>query len=208
MVGKCDDQSEWSDLKMKLSLARYQSMLTVQYCFLIVDLLINTFSELLRFESVILLVIFVWVPIKIPQTDNLFPFIRIQDVCLVFSLIIVFLSFFSTYVFQVKEMVSQSFRRSWTFLSHHLDQVNCHQYCHRTPAFSCPVEYFIHNIWQDYLIHTFKRNPPPNKFRLNLYVKAGLIGLLVAQFRLPILVAIAYLCLSIAYHVSSLNTRW
>ena len=45
--------------KMKLSLARYQSMLTVQYCFLIVDLLINTFSELLRFESVILLVIFV-----------------------------------------------------------------------------------------------------------------------------------------------------
>lgn len=105
---------------MKLSLARYQSMLTVQYCFLIVDLLINTFSELLRFESVILLVIFV-----------------IQDVCLVFSLIIVFLSFFSTYVFQ-----------------------------------------------------------------------AGLIGLLVAQFRLPILVAIAYLCLSIAYHVSSLNTRW
>ena len=43
---------------------------------------------------------------------------------------------------------------------------------------------------------------------LNLDVKAGLIGLLVGQFRLPILVAIAYLCLSIAYHVSSLNTRW
>ena len=39
-------------------------------------------------------------------------------------------------------------------------------------------------------------------------LQAGLIGLLVAQFRLPILVAIAYLCLSIAYHVSSLNTRW
>ena len=44
---------------MKLSLARYQSMLTVQYCFLFVDLLINTFSELLRFESVILLIVFV-----------------------------------------------------------------------------------------------------------------------------------------------------
>ena len=44
---------------MKLSLARYRSMLTVQYTFLLVDLLINTFAELFRFESVILLVIFV-----------------------------------------------------------------------------------------------------------------------------------------------------
>ena len=34
-------------------------MLMVQYTFLIIDLLINTFSELFRFESVILLVIFV-----------------------------------------------------------------------------------------------------------------------------------------------------
>lgn len=58
-------------------------MLFVQNAFLVADLLINTFCEYLRFESVILLVIFV-----------------IQDVCLVFSLIIVFLSFFSTYVFQ------------------------------------------------------------------------------------------------------------
>ena len=46
---------------MKLSLARYRSMLMVQYTFLIIDLLINTFSELFRFESVILLVIFVLV---------------------------------------------------------------------------------------------------------------------------------------------------
>ena len=102
------DRSKWSNLKMKLSLARYQSMLTVQYCFLIVDLLINTFSELLRFESVILLVIFVWVPVK-PKTKLLTLIVtslfRIQDVCLVFSLIIVFLSFFSTYVFQVIEPV-------------------------------------------------------------------------------------------------------
>ena len=44
---------------MKLSLTRYRSMLMVQYIFLIIDLLINTFSELFRFESVILLVIFV-----------------------------------------------------------------------------------------------------------------------------------------------------
>ena len=62
---------------------------------------------------------------------------RIQDVCLVFSLIIVFLSFFSTYVFQ-----------------------------------------------------------------------AGLVGLLVAQYKVPIMVSITYLGLSVAYHVSSLNTRW
>ena len=68
---------------MKLSLSRYRSVLLVQISLLIVDLLINTFCEYLRFESVILLVIFV-----------------IQDVCLVFSLIIVFLSFFSTYIFQ------------------------------------------------------------------------------------------------------------
>ena len=48
------------DADMKLSLARYRSMLLVQYTFLIIDLLINTFSELFRFESVILLVIFVY----------------------------------------------------------------------------------------------------------------------------------------------------
>jgi hypothetical protein len=105
---------------MKLSLSRYRSMLFVQYAFLLTDLLINTFCEYLRFESVILLVIFV-----------------IQDVCLVFSLIIVFLSFFSTYVFQ-----------------------------------------------------------------------AGLVGVLVQQFRTPILVSITYLGLSIAFHVWSLNVRW
>ncbi|XP_023346955.1 transmembrane protein 138 [Eurytemora carolleeae] len=68
---------------MQLSVTRYRSMLGVQIIFLVLDLLINTFVELFRFESVILLVIFV-----------------IQDVCLIFSLIIVFLSFFSTYVFQ------------------------------------------------------------------------------------------------------------
>ena len=62
---------------------------------------------------------------------------RIQDVCLVFSLIIVFLSFFSTYVFQ-----------------------------------------------------------------------AGLVGLLVSRYKVPIIISITYLGLSIGYHVSSLNTRW
>ena len=57
--------------------------------------------------------------------------------CLVFSLIIVFLSFFSTYVFQ-----------------------------------------------------------------------AGLVGLLVSRYKVPIIISVLYLGLSIAYHVVSLNTRW
>ena len=52
---------------MKLSLARYRSMLLVQYTFLIIDLLINTFSELFRFESVILLVIFVYAIFLVAQ---------------------------------------------------------------------------------------------------------------------------------------------
>jgi len=105
---------------MKLSLTRYRSMLTVQILLLFVDLLINTCCEYLRFESVILLVVFV-----------------IQDVCLVFSLIIVFLSFFSTYIFQ-----------------------------------------------------------------------AGLVGVLVKEFRMPIMVTLLYIGLSIAFHVWSLHVRW
>ena len=46
---------------MKLSLTRYRSTLLVQIGLLLVDLLINTFCEYLRFESVILLVVFMWV---------------------------------------------------------------------------------------------------------------------------------------------------
>ena len=64
-------------------------------------------------------------------------YFSVQDVCLIFSLIIVFLSFFSTYVFQ-----------------------------------------------------------------------AGLVGLLVSKYKVPIMVSITYLGLSISYHVCSLNTRW
>ena len=105
---------------MQLSLTRYRSMLFVQFAFLMADLVLNTFCELLRFESVILLVIFI-----------------IQDVCLVFSLIIVFLSFFSTYVFQ-----------------------------------------------------------------------AGLVGVLVQQFKTTIAVTVLYIGLSIAFHVFSLHKRW
>ncbi len=44
---------------MKLSASRYRGMLYVQYAFLLADLIINTFCECFRFESVILLVVFV-----------------------------------------------------------------------------------------------------------------------------------------------------
>jgi hypothetical protein len=44
---------------MQLSLSRYRCMLFVQNAFLLADLVINTFCEYLRFESVILLVVFV-----------------------------------------------------------------------------------------------------------------------------------------------------
>ena len=40
---------------------------------------------------------------------------RIQDVCLVFSLIIVFLSFFSTYIFQVRYILQVKYI-SWPFI--------------------------------------------------------------------------------------------
>ncbi len=43
---------------MKLSSSRYRCMLYVQYTFLLADLIINTFCECVRFESVILLVVF------------------------------------------------------------------------------------------------------------------------------------------------------
>ena len=45
---------------------------------------------------------------------------------------------------------------------------------------------------------------PPTSFA----PQAGLVGLLVTQYRAAILVSLAYLGLSISYHVCSLNTRW
>ncbi|XP_064605088.1 transmembrane protein 138-like [Liolophura sinensis] len=64
-------------------LSRYMPVLYMQYFLLLVDLFMNSFVELLRFENVILLVLFV-----------------IQDVCIIFAVIVVFLLFFNTYIFQ------------------------------------------------------------------------------------------------------------
>lgn len=66
-----------------MALNRYQPVVCLQCFFLVVDLFVNAFSELLRFENVILLVLYI-----------------IQDICLLFAIIVVFLMFFSTYIFQ------------------------------------------------------------------------------------------------------------
>ncbi|KAH3736430.1 transmembrane protein 138-like [Dreissena polymorpha] len=62
---------------------RYRPILYLQYLLLFVDLFLNSFIELLRFENVILLVLLV-----------------IQDVCILFAAIVVFLLFFNTFIFQ------------------------------------------------------------------------------------------------------------
>ncbi|KAL8599174.1 hypothetical protein ACOMHN_007890 [Nucella lapillus] len=62
---------------------RYRPILYMQYLLLLVDIFMNTFTEMLRFQNVILLVLYV-----------------IQDICIVFSVIIIFLLFFNTFIFQ------------------------------------------------------------------------------------------------------------
>lgn len=62
---------------------RYRPILYLQYLLLFVDLFMNSFIELLRFENVILLVLLV-----------------IQDLCIMFAVIVIFLLFFNTYIFQ------------------------------------------------------------------------------------------------------------
>ncbi|BFZ10056.1 hypothetical protein BsWGS_13095 [Bradybaena similaris] len=62
---------------------RYRPVLLLQYLLLCVDIFMNAFTELLRFQNVVLLVLYV-----------------IQDFCLMFAVIIIFLLFFSTFIFQ------------------------------------------------------------------------------------------------------------
>ncbi|XP_023718013.1 transmembrane protein 138 [Cryptotermes secundus] len=68
---------------MKLTISRYCVMLFVQFGLLFVDILVNCFSDFARKSSVVVLLLFI-----------------IQDVCLIFALISLVLSFFSTYAFQ------------------------------------------------------------------------------------------------------------
>lgn len=66
-----------------MNLSRYKPFLCAHYFFIIVDLFMNSFSMVLKLENVVLLVFYVF-----------------QDACIVFSIIIIFIMFFNTYVFQ------------------------------------------------------------------------------------------------------------
>jgi hypothetical protein len=66
-----------------MAVGRYSIILYLQYFLLFVDLFMNSFTEILRFQNVILLVLYV-----------------IQDFCIIFDVIIIFLQFFNTFIFQ------------------------------------------------------------------------------------------------------------
>ncbi|XP_072025928.1 LOW QUALITY PROTEIN: transmembrane protein 138-like [Amphiura filiformis] len=62
---------------------QYRGVLYLQYVLLLVDIFVNAFCDLLRIDNVTQLVLFI-----------------VQDICLIFATIVVFLMFFNTYVFQ------------------------------------------------------------------------------------------------------------
>lgn len=66
-----------------MEIGRYKIILTLQYFLLTVDLFMNSFTELIKVENVIMLVLYV-----------------IQDICIIFAIIVLFLTFFNTYIFQ------------------------------------------------------------------------------------------------------------
>ncbi|XP_074854130.1 transmembrane protein 138 [Carettochelys insculpta] len=66
-----------------LRTSNYSLVLSLQFLLLIYDLFVNSFSELLRTAPVIQLVLFI-----------------IQDIAILFNIIIIFLMFFNTFVFQ------------------------------------------------------------------------------------------------------------
>ncbi|XP_065072379.1 transmembrane protein 138-like [Rhopilema esculentum] len=66
-----------------MHVSRYRTVVYLQLFLIFIDLFINSFGLLFQNRNVVLLVIFV-----------------IQDVSLVFALIVLFLVFFNTYVFQ------------------------------------------------------------------------------------------------------------
>ncbi|XP_073203022.1 transmembrane protein 138 isoform X6 [Lepidochelys kempii] len=66
-----------------LRTSNYSLVLSLQFLLLVYDLFVNSFSELLRTAPVIQLVLFI-----------------IQDIAILFNIIIIFLMFFNTFVFQ------------------------------------------------------------------------------------------------------------
>ncbi|XP_068710058.1 transmembrane protein 138-like [Montipora capricornis] len=66
-----------------MRVSRFFFVVFLQLLFLFVDLFINSFGVLFHTADVVLLVLFI-----------------IQDLCIVFAIIVVFLVFFNTYIFQ------------------------------------------------------------------------------------------------------------
>ncbi|XP_012884551.1 PREDICTED: transmembrane protein 138 isoform X2 [Dipodomys ordii] len=66
-----------------LQTSNYSLVLSLQFLLLCYDLFVNSFSELLRMAAVVQLVLFI-----------------IQDIAILFNIIIIFLMFFNTFVFQ------------------------------------------------------------------------------------------------------------
>ncbi|CAM4583623.1 unnamed protein product [Caretta caretta] len=66
-----------------LRTSNYSLVISLQFLLLVYDLFVNSFSELLRTAPVIQLVLFI-----------------IQDIAILFNIIIIFLMFFNTFVFQ------------------------------------------------------------------------------------------------------------
>ncbi|CAH1800224.1 unnamed protein product [Owenia fusiformis] len=79
--------------------SRYRPILYLQYLLLFLDLFLNSFSNLMRFENVVLLVLYV-----------------IQDVCIIFAVIVVFLVFFNTYIFQAGLVSILINKFKWTII--------------------------------------------------------------------------------------------
>ncbi|XP_036718125.1 transmembrane protein 138 isoform X3 [Balaenoptera musculus] len=71
------------DRRKMLQTSNYSLVLSLQFLLLSYDLFVNSFSELLRMAPVIQLVLFI-----------------IQDIAVLFNIIIIFLMFFNTFVFQ------------------------------------------------------------------------------------------------------------
>ncbi|XP_020823796.1 transmembrane protein 138 [Phascolarctos cinereus] len=76
-----------------LQTSNYSLVLALQFVLLLYDLFVNAFSELLRVAPVVQLVLFI-----------------IQDIAILFNVIIIFLMFFNTFVFQAG-LVSLLFRK-------------------------------------------------------------------------------------------------
>ncbi|XP_005408215.1 PREDICTED: transmembrane protein 138 isoform X5 [Chinchilla lanigera] len=76
-----------------LQTSNYSLVLALQFLLLAYDLFVNAFSELLRTAPVVQLVLFI-----------------IQDIAVLFNVIIIFLMFFNTFVFQAG-LVSLLFRK-------------------------------------------------------------------------------------------------